>query len=110
MNRTVYIQPQHNDDFWTHDAPLFVGTFPYYRNEPRPVRGKIHVSDEQYVDVNREIVPIANPRRGNRTYVMMQPYVLEPQLFMTVGLYPKPNHYADQDDAIGKVLSTQVKS
>ncbi len=28
---------------------------------------------------------------------------------MTVGMYPKPKHYADQDDTIEKVLSTQVK-
>jgi len=28
---------------------------------------------------------------------------------MTVGLYQKPKHYADQDEALGEVLSTQVK-
>lgn len=28
---------------------------------------------------------------------------------MTVGLYPKPKHYADQGEAVGEVLSTQVK-
>ena len=46
---------------------------------------------------------------GIRTYVMMHPYILEPELFMTVGMYPKPKRYADQDEAIGEVLSTQVK-
>ncbi len=39
----------------------------------------------------------------------MKPYVLEPQMFMTVGLYPKPKHYADQDEAIGEVLKTEQK-
>ncbi len=28
---------------------------------------------------------------------------------MTVGMYPKPKQYADQDETIGEVLSTQVK-
>ena len=39
----------------------------------------------------------------------MHPYILEPEMFMTVGMYPKPKHYADQDEAIGEVLSTHVK-
>ena len=95
------------DDFWTHDTPLFEGSFRFYRNKPQPVRGKIHLSDEQYFDVNREIVPIANPRRGNRTYVMMHPYVLEPILTFTVGLYSQPKHYADQGEVIGKTLSSK---
>lgn len=28
---------------------------------------------------------------------------------MTVGMYPKPKHYPDQDEAIGEVLPTQLK-
>ena len=28
---------------------------------------------------------------------------------MTVGMYPKTKHYADQDNSIGEVLSTQVR-
>ena len=28
---------------------------------------------------------------------------------MTIGMYPKPKQYADQDEAIGEVLSTHVK-
>ncbi len=108
MNRTVYIPPQHNDDFWTHDAPLFVGTFPSYRNDPRMVQARLHVTNEQYFGAASEIVPLKT-HKGTCTYIMMQPYVLEPELFMTVGLYAKPKHYADQDDAIGETLSTQVK-
>ncbi len=111
MNRTVYIPPQHNDDFWTHDAPLFVGTFPYYRNDPRMVQARLHISEEKFWYREHEIIPLnMKPGvTGKRTYVMMHPYVLEPELFMTVGMYPKPKHYSDQDEAIGEVLSTQVK-
>jgi hypothetical protein len=37
-----------------------------------------------------------------RAYVMMQPFVFEPILTLTVGLYRKPKVYADQDSAIGE--------
>jgi hypothetical protein len=35
----------------------------------------------------------------------MHPYVLEPILTFTVGLYTTPKHYADQGEAIGETLS-----
>jgi hypothetical protein len=35
---------------------------------------------------------------------MMQPYVLEPNLTLTIGLYTKPKHYADQDSPIGESI------
>jgi hypothetical protein len=108
MNRTAYIPVTH-DDFWTHDIPLFVGTFPYYQNDPRMVQGRIHVSQEHfYHELVTEIIPLSS-KRGTRQYVNMQPYILEPQMFMTVGMYQKPKQYADQDEAIGEVLSTQLK-
>ncbi len=95
------------DDFWTHETPLFQGSFRYYHNTLRPVRGKIHVSEERYVDVDAEIIPIANPRQGTRTYVLMHPYVFEPKILLTVGLYNRPKQYADQDAAIGEALSSR---
>jgi len=93
------------DDFWIYDIPLFDGTFDYYRNKPRPVRGKIHTSEEPYhlEEYEQDIRPIAT-LRGTRTYVMMHPYVFEPILTFTVGLYKQPKEYADQDAAIGKTL------
>jgi hypothetical protein len=112
MNRTAYIPVTHDDDdYWTHDIQLFVGKFPYYQNDTRMVQGKIHLSDEKFRYREHEIIPL-NMKPGEtcrRTYVMMHPYVIEPEVFMTVGMYPKPKQYADQDEAIGEVLSTQVK-
>ncbi len=98
-----------DDDYWTSDFPLFVGKFPFYRPEERMVQGKVHLSHEPYFDVSHEIVPIRNPQQGERVYINMHPYVLEPELFMTVGLYPTPKRYADQDDAIGEVIKTDAK-
>src|SRR6266851_9600921 len=104
MKQTAYI-PVIHDDFWPYDAPLFVGRFPYYRNDPRMVQARLHVSDEKFWYDKFEIVPLQMKpgTAGKRTYVMRHPYVLEPDVYMTVGLYPKPKHYADQDEAIGEV-------
>jgi hypothetical protein len=35
---------------------------------------------------------------------MMHPYVLEPKLTFTVGLYTNPKQYADQESSIGEVI------
>ena len=34
------------------------------------------------------------------------PYVLEPKLTITVGLYSNPKHYADQESPIGETIGT----
>jgi len=104
MQTATSYQPAH-DDFWTHDTHLFQGSFRYYRNMPRPVRGKIHLSEESYTTDKYEIVPIAT-RRGTRTYVMMHPYVFEPNIILTIGLYKEPKHYADQQEAIGESIAS----
>ena len=111
MNLTRYIPVTHDDDdYWTHDTPLFVGTFRYYRNKPHMVQGRVHVAEEQFRDSSlNEIIPLST-KKGTRHYINMQPYVLEPEVFITIGLYPKPKQYADQDEAIGETISTpQVK-
>ncbi len=94
------------DDFWTDDVALFEGVFRYYRKKPRPVRGKIHLSQERYFAIDREIVPIKTPQ-GTCTYVMLHPYVFEPVRTLNVGLYTHPKQYADQAAAIGEVLSSR---
>jgi hypothetical protein len=95
------------DDFWTHDIFLFSGTFQRYRNERRPVRGKIHTSQETYrLDTFEQDIRPMNTRKGTRTYVMLHPYVLEPILTFSFGLYNKPKKYADQGEVIGETLGT----
>src|SRR5260221_7089547 len=96
-----------DDDFWTDDVVLFEGTFRRNGNRPQPVRGKLHVSDEKYFHVNPEIVPISNPGKGQRTYVMLNPYVFEPKVTFIVGLYNTPKQFADQGEAIGETLASR---
>jgi hypothetical protein len=104
MQTTPTNQPN-IDDFWTHDAYLFQGSFRYYRNTSRPVRGKIYVSEGSYRldDFELDIRPMKT-RKGMRTYIMMHPYVPEPILTVRVGLYDTPKNYADQDAAIGETI------
>ncbi len=93
MNLAEYIPVPHNDDFWIHDTPLFVGKFPYYHNEPRMVQTRIHLSDEKFWYEKHEIIPLKMKPgdTGKRTYVMMHPYILEPEVFMTVGAHVMHN-------------------
>jgi len=93
------------DDFWTERLPFFTAQFPTYYRKPQQVHGRFHTNDERYFDGSREIIPLTE-RRGQRTYVMMHPYVLEPKLTFTVGLYTKPKQYADQESPIGEVISS----
>jgi hypothetical protein len=91
------------DEFWTEHIQLFTAQFPSYSTKPQKVWGRFHISGERYRASSHEIIPISE-KAGKRIYVMMQPYVLEPKLTITVGLYPKPKTYTDQDEAIGQTI------
>jgi hypothetical protein len=80
------------DGFWTERAPLFTAQFPTYYTNPQKVWGRFHTSEEQYNASSHEIIPIKE-KKGQRTYVMMQPYVREPNLTLTVGIYNQPKKY-----------------
>jgi hypothetical protein len=101
------------DEFWTHRQELFTGTFRYFRNQPKPVYGRFHLSEEQYdqdqfSSLSTTIVPLTH-RHGTRTYIMFQPYVLVPNMTFTVGLYPKPKQFADREPSIGEVISSDME-
>jgi hypothetical protein len=95
--------PAVEDGYWTEHIKLFNAQFPSYYTKPQIVHGRIHTSNESYFAVQHEIIPLSE-KKGKRIYVIMQPYVLEPLLMFTVGLYPKPKVYADQDEIIGKTI------
>ena len=91
------------DDFWTERHPFFTAQLPAYYRKPQQIHGRFHTSDEEYSPSRHEIIPLSE-RRGQRTYVLMQPYVLQPKLTFTVGVYNRPKQYADQESPIGKVI------
>jgi len=90
-----------NDPYWTLDTSLFEGTFRYFGHDPVQVRGKVHTEQEHYHknDIDQEITPIA-VTQGVRTYVHVKPYVLVPDIVLTIGLYPEPT----PGGAIGEVI------
>jgi hypothetical protein len=91
------------DDFWTERLQLLTAQFPTYYTKPQKVWGRFHTSEEDYFGAASEIVPLKH-KKGRCTYIMMHPYVLEPILTFTVGLYKKPKQYADQETALGKTI------
>jgi hypothetical protein len=94
------------DDFWYARHYLFTAKFPTYYTQPQKVWGRFHTSEEQHEASRDEIIPIKE-KKGKRTYVMMQPYVREPNITLTIGLYDKPKQYADQESPIGKVIGSK---
>jgi len=94
------------DTFWTERPPFFTAQFPTYYRKPQQVHGRFHTSEERYeASLSSEIIPLS-AKKGSRTYVMMHPYVLEPKLTLTIGLYSNPKHYADQESPIGETIGT----
>jgi len=99
-----------DDPFWTHDTLLFEGSFRYYRNKKQPVRGKIHVSDEQYdfSDFGHSLErAYLNSQKGKRVYQLMHPYVFQPNIVMSFALQPK--QYADAGTILGKTINSRVE-
>ncbi len=101
-------EPQSEPPYRTLDTSLFEGRFKYFSRdlEPVQVRGKIHTLEEQFYlhPADLHIEPIEN-RRGTRTYVHMKPFVLVPDIVLTIGVYPQP----DEAGAIGEVIKSQER-
>jgi hypothetical protein len=93
------------DDFFTERIALFTAQFPTYYRRPQEVLGRVHTSQERYRGTRHEIIPLRE-QQGTRTYVLMHPYVQEPRLTLTVGVYNQPRQYADQESPIGEVIGT----
>jgi hypothetical protein len=95
-----------NEPYWTLDTSLFEGTFRYFGRDPVQVRGKVHTEQERYQrsDINREITSIA-VTQGTRVYLHMRPFVLIPDITLTIGLYRDP----ELGGAIGEVIKSQER-
>jgi hypothetical protein len=71
------------------------------RGEPTGLWLRLHISDEPYYG-QRELVPLSR-NRGNRTYIHAQPFILEPQLSLTMALDPAPT----PNGVIGTVIASE---
>src|SRR5437588_11300068 len=81
-------EPAERDPYWTEDTSLFEGSFRYFRGSPSMVRARIHVDEERYrLDAADLESSLITQKAGSRSYVLLKPYVLEPDITLTVGLY-----------------------
>ena len=68
---------------------------------PHAIRMRIHTSEERYSG-GETIYKLKQPR-GDKDYVMAKPYILEPNITLTIATYPQPSSAG----AIGEVLDSQ---
>jgi hypothetical protein len=91
------------DPYWSEDTSLFEGSFHYFRGSPSIVRARIHVDEEAYrlgaADLESALI---SQKAGSRSYVLLKPYALEPDITLTVGLSPAPQ----AGQAVGEVLDS----
>jgi hypothetical protein len=90
------------DPYWSEDVLLGEVALP---DGPTLVRLRLHQSEEPYHGRNiAELVPLSQPT-GTRTYVHAQPYVLVPEITLSVGLSPTPQ----ETGVIGEVVDSTWK-
>jgi hypothetical protein len=90
-----------NDPFWTDDQQLSTGLS--LRGQPYTVRMGLHRAEETYPRNygSTEILPIcAEP--GARDYFLIHPYILLPDITLTIGLYDTPQ----SSGAVGEVVAS----
>jgi hypothetical protein len=85
--------------YWQADVALGEGTF--FRGETYGIRMRLHEATGRYFG-RHEIVPLSRPA-GERTYVHAKPYILVPDVTLTVGLSRQP----DAGGAIGAVTGSE---
>ncbi len=83
------------DSYWQDDVAL--GEAAFFRGGTYTVRMRLHTATERFTG-RHEIVPLAHPT-GERVYVHGKPYILVPDLTLTVDLARQP----DAGGAIGQV-------
>ncbi len=63
---------------------------------------RVHESIEPYHRGDREIIPLSQPR-GHRRYFHSKPYILEPEISLSVDLYQQPA----PDGSVGQVAESR---
>jgi hypothetical protein len=87
------------DPYWQDDTAI--GEVRLFRGETYTVRMRLHTATER-ASRRREIVPLSDAAR-ERIYVHGKPYILVPDVTLSVGLYPRP----DAGGAIGEVAGSE---
>lgn len=89
---------QELDPYWQMDKAIGEGKI---QGEPYTIRLRAHVQKEGYYD-HQELVPITH-RTGQRTYYHARAYVLQPEISLTMSVYPTIR----DTGAIGEVVASE---
>src|SRR5713101_2192711 len=89
---------QEIDPYWQED--ILVGEAQVQR-EPHAIRMRIHTGEERYS--NGESIYKLQHSRGTQDYVMAKPYILVPDITLTIATYPQPS----TEGAIGEVMGSK---
>jgi hypothetical protein len=93
-------QPLDTDPYWTHNLILGEGVVEGHKSL---IRLHLHRSEEKAYH-SESLFPIATQRGEKRTYFHAKPYILIPQMTLTIGLTrPKVD-----SDEIGRVIGSDV--
>lgn len=85
------------DPYWQLD--LAIGEGHFYRDQLFTIRLRLHTSEEKFRD-HQDLVPLVH-KTGQRTYVLARPYILEPEITLTLGVYPKPTEQGAIAEVVG---------
>ena len=88
-------EPAEPDPYWQDDVAVGEGRFS--RGETYSIRLRLHTATERF-HRHQELIPLAQSS-GERVYVHAKPYILVPDITLTVGLYDHPS----DTGAIGEV-------
>jgi hypothetical protein len=92
-------RPDEPAPYWQEDIAIGEGRF--YRDETYTIRMRLHTATER-ASRRHEIVPLS-PAVRERVYVHAKPYILVPDITLSVGLYRQP----DAGGAIGAVKGSE---
>lgn len=94
-------EPPEAEPYWQEDLAIGEGRF---SGELSTIRLQLHTAEERRAS-HQEIVPIPHKpgQRIARTYVHARPYILVPEITLTIGTFAEPT----EAGAIGKVLSLE---
>jgi hypothetical protein len=87
------------DPYWQEDVAIGEGRF--FRGDTATIRMRLHTTTERF-SRRQEIIPLAHPS-GDRTYMHGKPYLLVPDITLTVAFSPEPA----PTGAIGTVTGSQ---
>ncbi len=92
-------EPYWQEDYWQQDLAIGEGIID---GEHTGLRLRAHVVEEHYRGRDDGLIHLTHAT-GARVYIQARPYILEPEITLTIGTYDVPT----PEGVVGEVLSSQ---